>query len=61
MGTGDAFDGAIVDFSETYAGPNEKDYAASKAAITAGRVTSSGSTTGREAIAAIHGGSHCST
>ena len=46
MGTGDAFDGAIADFSETYADQNEKDHAAFKAAIAAGRVTAAASITG---------------
>jgi uncharacterized protein (DUF2252 family) len=46
MGTGDAFDGAIADFSETYADQNDTDYAAFKAAITAGRVTAAASTSG---------------
>ncbi len=39
IGTSDRFDGAIADFSETYADVNEHDYAAYLAAIKAGRVS----------------------
>ena len=39
LGTGDKFDGAIADFSETYADVNERDYEAYLAAIKAGRVS----------------------
>ena len=39
LGTSDTFDGAIADFSETYADVNERDYAAYLAAIEAGRVS----------------------
>ena len=39
LGTGDAFDGAIADFSETYADQNAKDHQAYLAAIKAGRVS----------------------
>jgi len=39
LGTSDTFDGAIADFSEAYAGQNEKDYRAYVAAIKAGRVS----------------------
>ena len=38
LGTSDAFDGAIADFSETYAGQNDKDYAAFKKAIADGAI-----------------------
>ncbi len=39
LGTGDKFDGAIADFSETYADLNARDHAAYLAAIEAGRVS----------------------
>ena len=39
LGTSDKFDGAIADFSETYASVNERDHAAYVAAIEAGRVS----------------------
>ena len=39
LGTGDRFDGAIADFSESYADINERDHAAYVAAIEAGRVS----------------------
>ena len=39
LGTSDRFDGAIADYSETYADVNERDYAAYLAAIAAGRVS----------------------
>ena len=39
LGTGDSFDGAVADFSETYAKQNETDYQAFLAAIKAGRLT----------------------
>jgi uncharacterized protein (DUF2252 family) len=39
LGTSDRFDGAIADFSETYADVNARDYAAYLAAIKAGRVS----------------------
>ena len=39
LGTSDRFDGAIADFSETYADVNERDHAAYLAAIKAGRVS----------------------
>ncbi len=39
LGTSDRFDGAIADFSETYATVNERDHAAYVAAIHAGRVS----------------------
>ena len=39
LGTSDTFDGAIADFSETYADLNERDHAAYVAAIEAGRVS----------------------
>ncbi len=39
LGTSDTFDGAIADFSETYAAVNERDHAAYLAAIEAGRVS----------------------
>ena len=39
LGTSDTFDGAIADFSETYADLNERDHAAYLAAIEAGRVS----------------------
>ena len=39
LGTSDTFDGAIADFSETYADVNERDHAAYVEAIKAGRVT----------------------
>jgi uncharacterized protein (DUF2252 family) len=39
LGTGDAFDGAIADFSETYADVNARDHAAYLAAIESGRVS----------------------
>jgi NAD(P)H-dependent flavin oxidoreductase YrpB (nitropropane dioxygenase family) len=39
IGTSDRFDGAIADFSETYADVNAHDYAAYLAAIKAGRVS----------------------
>ncbi len=39
LGTSDRFDGAIADFSETYADVNERDYEAYLAAIKAGRVS----------------------
>jgi uncharacterized protein DUF2252 len=39
LGTNDTFDGAVADFSETYADLNERDYAAYVAAIEAGRVS----------------------
>ncbi len=39
LGTSDAFDGAIADFSEAYADLNERDHAAYLAAIAAGRVS----------------------
>jgi uncharacterized protein (DUF2252 family) len=39
LGTNDTFDGAIADFSETYADVNERDHAAYLAAIEAGRVS----------------------
>jgi uncharacterized protein (DUF2252 family) len=38
LGTSDTFDGAIADFSETYADQNERDHAAFVAAIAEGRV-----------------------
>ncbi len=39
LGTGDTFDGAIADFSETYADVNARDHAAYVAAIEAGKVS----------------------
>ena len=39
LGTSDRFDGAIADFSETYAAVNEQDHAAYVAAIKAGKVS----------------------
>ena len=39
LGTSDTFDGAIADFSETYADVNARDYEAYTAAINAGRVS----------------------
>ena len=39
LGSSDTFDGAVADFSEAYADQNERDHAAYKAAISAGRVT----------------------
>jgi uncharacterized protein (DUF2252 family) len=39
LGTGDKFDGAIADFSETYADVNARDHAAYLEAIQAGRVS----------------------
>jgi uncharacterized protein (DUF2252 family) len=39
LGTSDTFDGAIADFSETYADVNARDHAAYLAAIEAGRVS----------------------
>jgi NAD(P)H-dependent flavin oxidoreductase YrpB (nitropropane dioxygenase family) len=39
LGTSDRFDGAIADFSETYADVNERDHQAYVAAIKAGRVS----------------------
>ena len=39
LGTGDTFDGAIADFSETYADLNARDHAAYVAAIKAGRIS----------------------
>jgi uncharacterized protein (DUF2252 family) len=39
LGTSDTFDGAIADFSETYADVNARDYTAYLAAIAAGRVS----------------------
>ena len=38
LGGGDAFDRAIVEFSEAYADQNERDYDALKAAVDNGRV-----------------------
>ena len=38
LGTSDTFDGAIADFAETYADVNERDHAAYRAAIEAGRI-----------------------
>ena len=40
LGTSDTFDGAVADFSETYADQNELDYAAFVAAIADGRIES---------------------
>jgi uncharacterized protein (DUF2252 family) len=40
LGTNDTFDGAIADFSETYADQNETDYKAFVAAIKAGKIKS---------------------
>jgi hypothetical protein len=40
LGTSDTFDGAIADFSETYADQNERDYAAFTKAIADGKVES---------------------
>ena len=40
LGGGDAFDAAIVEFSEAYADQSERDHAALVAAIDAGRVES---------------------
>jgi uncharacterized protein (DUF2252 family) len=39
LGSNDTFDGAVADFSETYADLNERDHAAYVAAIAAGRVS----------------------
>ncbi len=39
LGTSDRFDGAIADFAEAYADLNERDYAAYRSAIEAGRVS----------------------
>jgi Uncharacterized protein conserved in bacteria (DUF2252) len=39
LGTTDVFDGAIAEFSETYADVNDRDYAAYLAAIKSGRVS----------------------
>ena len=39
LGTSDTFDGAIADFSETYADVNERDHAAYVAAIAAGTIS----------------------
>ena len=39
LGTSDRFDGAIADFSETYAAVNERDHAAYVAAVKAGKVS----------------------
>jgi uncharacterized protein (DUF2252 family) len=39
LGSGDTFDGAVADFSEAYADQNERDHAAFKDAIAAGRLT----------------------
>ena len=39
LGTSDAFDGAVADFSEAYADQNAKDHAAYIQAIKAGRVS----------------------
>jgi len=38
LGTGDAFDGAVADFAETYADVNEADHRAYRAAIADGRI-----------------------
>jgi hypothetical protein len=39
LGTSDTFDGALADFSETYADLNERDHAEYVAAIAAGRIS----------------------
>ena len=39
LGAGDVFDQALVDFAETYADQNERDYAALKEAVESGRLT----------------------
>jgi uncharacterized protein (DUF2252 family) len=39
LGSGDTFDRALATFAETYADQNERDYAALKAAVAAGRVS----------------------
>ena len=39
LGTSDTFDGAIADFAEAYADVNERDHAAYRAAIDAGRIS----------------------
>ena len=44
LGTTDTFDGAIADFAEAYADQNEQDHRAYVAAITAGRVSTTGVT-----------------
>jgi uncharacterized protein (DUF2252 family) len=41
LGSGDTFDGAVADFAEAYADQNDRDYAAFKAAIAAGRLAAS--------------------
>ena len=38
LGTGDTFDQAMGSFAEAYADQNERDYAALREAVTAGRV-----------------------
>jgi hypothetical protein len=40
LGSGDGFDRALARFAESYADQNERDYAALKAAVESGRVTS---------------------
>jgi uncharacterized protein (DUF2252 family) len=42
LGTSDTFDGAVADFAEAYADQNDRDYAAFKAAIEAGRLAVGG-------------------
>jgi uncharacterized protein (DUF2252 family) len=39
LGTSDTFDGAIADFAETYADVNDRDYAAYRAAVDAGKIS----------------------
>jgi uncharacterized protein (DUF2252 family) len=39
LGRGDAFDGALASFAESYADQNERDFAALRAAVDAGRIT----------------------
>ena len=39
IGTSDAFDRALASFAETYADQNERDYAALKDEVSAGRIT----------------------
>jgi NAD(P)H-dependent flavin oxidoreductase YrpB (nitropropane dioxygenase family) len=39
LGTSDTFDGAVADFSETYADQNERDHRGYRAAITAGQIS----------------------
>ena len=45
LGTSDTFDGAIADFSETYADQNEADYRLYAAAVAAGELAAGSGTT----------------